>query len=467
MNEEDRTGKTPLGDHSLDAPDLSEAVAKLDDIDPIRLHGKVTQVVGLVIEATGPAVSVGDVCYVHPRDGEDPIQAEVMGFRGNRALLMPLGDMRGIGPQSIVVPSFKPQTIRVGEKLLGRVMDSAGHPIDDKGPVLCRQEYPLVSKPINPLERKRITEALATGVKAIDACLTCGKGQRVGIFSGSGIGKSTLLGMMARHTEADVNVIALVGERGREVKDFIEEDLGPEGLARSVVVAVTSDQPALLRLQGAFVATTVAEYFRDLGMDVLLMMDSVTRFAMAQRQIGLAIGEPPTTRGYPPSVFALLPQLLERAGTSATGSITGIYTVLVEADDMNEPISDSVRSILDGHIVLSRDLASRSHYPAVDVLQSVSRVMVDVVSEHHTGLANEVRGVLATYREAEDLINIGAYIEGSNPDIDYARQKIGALNVFLKQGVDDHFEFHSNIEQLERIFPEHLAQPTEQVAAQA
>ena len=467
MDDEGGTGKTPLDSHSFDPPDLSGAIAKLDEIDAIRIHGKVTQVVGLVIEATGPAVSVGDICHVYPRDGEEPIHAEVMGFRGNRALLMPLGEMRGIGPQSIVVPSFKPQTIRVGDDLLGRVIDSEGHPIDGKGPVQSRQEYPLINKPMNPLDRKRITEALATGVRAIDSCLTCGKGQRVGIFSGSGIGKSTLLGMTARHTEADVNVIALVGERGREVKDFIEEDLGAEGLARSVVVAVTSDQPALLRLQGAFVATTVAEYFRDLGMDVLLMMDSVTRFAMAQRQIGLAIGEPPTTRGYPPSVFALLPQLLERAGTSLTGSITGIYTVLVEADDMNEPISDSVRSILDGHIVLSRDLASRSHYPAVDILQSVSRVMVDVVSKRHEELANEVRNVLATYREAEDLINIGAYIEGSNPDIDYARQKIGALNSFLKQGVDDHFDFHSNTEELERMFPDSSAQPTEQVAAQA
>jgi len=467
MDEEAAAREPEIAGGSVDLPDLTGAITKLDEIDPIPIYGKVTQVVGLVIEATGPAVSVGDVCYVHPRDGEGPICAEVMGFRGNRALLMPLGDMRGIGPQSIVVPSFKPLTVKVGQDLLGRVIDSVGGPIDGKGPLKCRQDYPLITRPMNPLDRKRIVEPLATGVKTIDACLTCGKGQRIGIFSGSGIGKSVLLGMIARHTEADVNVIALVGERGREVKDFIEEDLGTEGLARSVVVAVTSDQPALLRLQGAFVATTVAEYFRDMGMDVLLMMDSVTRFAMAQRQIGLAIGEPPTTRGYPPSVFALLPQLLERAGTSPAGSITGIYTVLVEADDMNEPISDSVRSILDGHIVLSRDLASRNHYPAIDVLQSVSRVMVDVVSKRHTEMANVVRRVLATYREAEDLINIGAYIDGSNPDIDYARQKIRGLNDFLTQTVEDHFDFDNNIPELERIFADRVKEPTESVPVQA
>jgi flagellum-specific ATP synthase len=448
------------------APDLSRAIGKLDEIDPILLHGKVTQVVGLVIEATGPAVSVGDLCYVHPRDGEEPIAAEVVGFRGKSALLMPLGDMRGIGPQSVVVPSFKPPTVKLSVGLLGRVIDSVGSPIDGKGPVKCSAEYPLVSKPMNPLDRERIREPLATGVKAIDTCLTCGKGQRIGIFSGSGIGKSTLLGMIARHTEADVNVIALVGERGREVKRFIEEDLGEQGLARSVVVAVTSDQPALLRLQGAFVATAVAEYFRNQKRDVLLMMDSVTRFAMAQRQIGLAIGEPPTTRGYPPSVFALLPQLLERAGTSSAGSITGIYTVLVEADDMNEPISDSVRSILDGHVVLSRELASRNHYPAIDILQSVSRVMVDVVEKRHTQVANQVRKVLATYKEAEDLINIGAYIEGSNSDIDYARQKMAVLNRFLTQNVEDHFGFQDNIPELERVFGGDVMLPSELVAAE-
>jgi flagellum-specific ATP synthase len=460
------TEQVPAASSEFSTPDLSRFTEKLVDIDPIRLHGKVTQVVGLVIEATSPAVSVGDLCYIYPRDGDEPIHAEVVGFRGKNALLMPLGDMRGIGPQSIVVPSFRSLSIKVDDDLLGRVIDSVGAPIDDKGPLKCRDEYPLFSKPINPLDRRRINEPLATGVKAIDACLTCGRGQRVGIFSGSGIGKSTLLGMIARHTEADVNVIGLVGERGREVKDFIEEDLGERGLARSVVVAVTSDQPALLRLQGAYVATTVAEYFRDRGMDVLLMMDSVTRLAMAQRQVGLAIGEPPTTRGYPPSVYALLPQLLERAGTSPSGSITGIYAVLVEADDMNEPISDAVRSILDGHIVLSRDLASRNHYPAIDILQSVSRVMVDVVSKRHTDVANQMRKVLATYREAEDLINIGAYVDGSNPDIDYARQKIAALNRFLIQNVEDHFDFEHNIPELERIFCGDVVLPTERAAAQ-
>jgi len=437
---------------SLPAFDLSKYHDKLESVDPIRIKGKVVQIVGLVIEATGPAVSIGDLCYVHSSRNNEPLQAEVVGFRGNRALLMPLGEMRGIGPESIVEPTHKPMTVGVGSGLVGRVINSRGDPIDGNGPMDWDTEYPLHSTPINPLERRRIREHIATGVAAIDSCLTCGKGQRIGIFSGSGIGKSMLLGMIARHTSADINVIALIGERGREVKDFIERDLGEEGLKRSVVVAVTSDEPALLRLKGASVATAVAEYFRDRGMDVFLLMDSVTRFAMAQREMGLAIGEPPTTRGYPPSVFALLPRLLERAGTSPQGSITGFYTVLVEGDDINDPVGDAVRAILDGHIVLSRDMASRNHYPAIDILQSVSRVMVDVAKPEHAEFANQVRHVLATYRDAEDLINIGAYVEGSNPDIDYARKKISLVNAFLQQNLTVKRHFDANLDQLAEIF---------------
>ena len=403
--------------------------------DPIVTYGRIVDVAGLTIEATGPSMCIGDLCYVLPRKTKDRIPVEVVGFRGDRILLMPLGDMHGIGPGSLLLPTFRPQTVTVGRALLGRVVDSMGRPLDD-GPVPeCDTAVPLLASAPRPLERRRITEPVATGIRAIDGCVTFGKGQRVGILSGTGVGKSKLLGMIARNTNADVNVIALVGERGREVRDFIEADLGAEGLARSVVVVATSDEPALLRLKGAFLATAVAEWFRGQGSDVMLMMDSLTRFAMAQREIGLAVGEPPTTKGYPPSVYSLLPKLLERVGASPEGSITGLYAVLVEADDLNDPVGDAARSILDGHLALSRDLSSRGHYPAVDVLESISRLMIDVTSENHQALAQRIRKILATYRDAEDLVNIGAYVDGSNREIDEALRVMPNLRVFLQQGL--------------------------------
>jgi len=404
---------------------------------PIAVYGKIVDVVGLTIEATGPPMHIGDLCYIRPPRGGESVPAEVVGFRGDRILLMPLGEMAGIAPNSLVEPMFRPQSVRVGLELLGRVIGSMGTPLDG-GPIpACCQQIPLSAAPPPPLHRRRITEPIGTGIRAIDGCITIGKGQRVGILAGSGVGKSKLIGMIARNTNADVNIIALVGERGREVREFIEADLGPEGLARSVVVVATSDEPALMRIKGALVATAIAEWFREQGADVLLMMDSVTRFAMAQREVGLAIGEPPTTRGYPPSVYAVLPKLLERAGTSSKGSITGIYTVLVEADDLNDPVGDAVRSILDGHIALSRSLASRNHYPAVDVLDSVSRCMMDIAPETHRLLSGELRKVLATHRDAEDLVNIGAYVEGSNPDIDRAIRLMPTVRRFLQQGIGE------------------------------
>jgi len=403
--------------------------------DPIVTYGRIVDVVGLTIEATGPPMCIGDLCYVQPRHSRDRIPVEVVGFRGDRILLMPLGPMRGIGPGSLLIPTYEPQKVRVGPDLLGRVVDSMGQPLDG-GPVPEGEaEVPLIARAPQPLERERIVEPIATGIRAIDACITCGKGQRVGIMSGSGVGKSKLLGMIARNTNADVNVIALVGERGREVRDFIEVDLRDEGLARSVVVVGASDAPALVRLKGAYLATALAEWFRAQGSDVMLMMDSLTRFAMAQREVGLAVGEPPTTKGYPPSVYALLPKLVERVGTTAAGSITGMYAVLVEADDLNDPVGDASRSVLDGHVALSRDLASRGHYPAVDVLESISRVMIDVTDEEHQALAQRIRQILATYRDAEDLVNIGAYVEGSNPEIDEALRLIPRLRKFLQQGL--------------------------------
>lgn len=402
---------------------------------PFSILGKVTDVVGLTIEATGPSVRIGDLCFIQPKGGTQHVPVEVVGFRGQRILLMPLGETHGIGPDSLLRVTDKPQMVGVGRSLLGRVIGSLGHPLDNMPAPRAEAEVPLVASPPRPMDRVRIVEPLATGVRAIDACITVGKGQRVGILAGSGLGKSKLLGMIARNTSADVNVIALIGERGREVRDFIEVDLGPEGLARSVVVAVTSDEPALLRIKGAYVATAIAEWFREQGAHVLLMMDSVTRFAMAQREIGLAIGEPPTTRGYPPSVFAAMPKLLERAGTSASGSITGLYSVLIEADDMNDPVGDHVRSILDGHVALTRPLASRGHYPAIDVLDSVSRVMIDVVSETHQSLATRVRRIISTYRDAEDLVNIGAYTHGSNPEIDQALKLMPKIQKLFQQGL--------------------------------
>lgn len=439
------------GTKDLDFKKFSDAVRR---ISAIKQNGKVTQVVGLVIESLGPPAQVGELCHIQISRNEPPVAAEVVGFKENKVLLMPLGEMSGIKPGSEVIASGRSLSVGVGSALLGRVLDGLGRPMDGKGPIITTKEYPLHNKPPDPLTRKRIKEHLTLGVKAIDGTLTCGKGQRVGIFAGSGVGKSTLLGMIARNTEADINVIGLIGERGREVRDFIEKDLGEEGLSRSVVVVATSDQPALIRLKGAFTATAIAEYFRDLGSDVMFMMDSVTRFAMAQREVGLAIGEPPATRGYTPSVFALLPRLLERSGTSKRGTITGLYTVLVEADDMNEPIADAVRSILDGHIVLSRKLATQNHYPAIDVLQSVSRVMPDIVGKEHVSVAGLLRDTLATYQEAEDLINIGAYVSGSNPKIDYAIGLIDQIKDFLKQEVDEREDFDHTVHDLANIFLE-------------
>jgi flagellum-specific ATP synthase len=369
---------------------------------------------------------------------------------------MPLGDMEGISPGDEVIATSKPLSVKVGEELVGRILDGLGRPIDGKGEILTAEEYPLKNDPPDPLKRKRIKEVISLGIKSIDGILTCGKGQRMGIFAGSGVGKSLLLGMIARNTSADVSVIALIGERGREVRDFIERDLGEEGLKRSVVVVATSDQPPLVRLKASQVAHAIAEYFRDKGKDIVLMMDSVTRLCFAQREVGLAIGEPPATKGYTPSVYAMLPKLLERSGASDVGSITGLYTVLVEADDMNEPVADQVRSILDGHIVLSRELAVQNHYPAVDVLQSVSRVMIDIVPPEHLKIANKVRDILATYKEAQDLINIGAYVPGSNPKIDYARSVVDRINNFLKQDLFEKFEFSETQKFLFSLFEQDI-----------
>jgi flagellum-specific ATP synthase len=409
---------------------------RLQDCAPMIHLGRVEEIIGLVINSQGPRVAVGEMCRILGPDGAN-VPAEVVGFRGHRVLLMPLGELEGIAPGYQVKPEREPFRVPVGFGLLGRILDGLGQPMDERGPLRAQGTRPASAAPPKPLERKPISEALHTGIRAIDSLLTCGKGQRVGIFSGSGVGKSVLLGMIARNTSAQVNVIALVGERGREVREFIEKDLGPEGLKRSVVVAVTGDQPALIRIKGALIATAIAEDFRDRGCDVMLMMDSVTRLALAQREVGLTIGEPPTTRGYTPSVFALLPKLLERSGASARGSITGIYTVLVEGDDMNEPIADAVRSILDGHIVLSRKLAARNQYPAVDALESVSRLMISVVSPAHRQAAAALLEHLAVYRDAEDLINIGAYVQGSNPKIDLAIKKMPAILSFLRQDIAD------------------------------
>jgi flagellum-specific ATP synthase len=418
---------------------------------PVRLHGKVTQVVGLVIEGYCPDTSVGAICEIKPVEG-DPIPAEVVGFRNNKTLLMPLGELRGIGLDSLISVRRDNATLGVGPLMLGRVIDGLGNPIDDKGPINVEEEYPIYALPVNPMSRPPIRKPLDLGIRSINGLLTCGQGQRVGIMAGSGVGKSTLLGMIARYTEADVNVIALIGERGRELREFIEKDLQEQGLKKSVVVVATSDQPPLVRMRGAYIATTIAEYFKNQGKKVLLMMDSATRFAMAMREVGLAIGEPPTTKGYTPSVFAALPKLLERTGNFPEGSITALYTVLVEGDDFNEPISDAMRSILDGHIVLSRDLASRNIYPPIDVLASASRVMTDVASPEHLNVASKFKEVLATYRQSEDLINIGAYKTGSNPGIDYAVAHIVEMQSFMKQTVHDPVMLEEAVQDLKLMF---------------
>ncbi|MDW8208023.1 MAG: flagellar protein export ATPase FliI [Chloroherpetonaceae bacterium] len=453
--------RIPLPEIPPPVVDLSRYRQRLERLDPVRQNGKVAQVIGLVIESVGPNAMVGEICEIYYDRANDydparpPIRAEVVGFRNNRVLLMPLGPMEGIKPGSEVVATRQTHQVMVGEALLGRMLDGLGRPMDGGPPIELPSSYPVNAPPPNAVTRARICEPLQTGVRALDGCLTIGKGQRMGIFAGSGVGKSTLLGMIARNTAADVNVIGLVGERGREVRDFIEENLGAEGIQRSVVVVATSDQPALVRIKAALVATAIAEYFRDRGADVMLMMDSVTRLAMAQREVGLAIGEPPATRGYPPSVFALLPRLLERAGTSdgGVGSITGLYTVLVEGDDMNEPIADTVRGILDGHVVLSRHLAHRGHYPAIDILQSVSRVMPAITGPEHQEAAGALRETLAVYQSAEDLINIGAYVEGSNPRIDAARAKIDGVTAFLRQRASETSTFGETLRELLRQFP--------------
>ena len=421
----------------------------------IKKFGKVSQVVGLTIESIGPDVSVGSCCVIKANNQKD-VMAEVVGFKNNKILLMPYGNIEGVGCGSIVESLDRPLTVNVSEKLLGRVLNGMGEPMDGKGNIETTAEISTKNMPPDPLSRIRISEQISLGVKAIDGLLSIGKGQRVGIFAGSGVGKSTLMGMIARNTSADINVIALIGERGREVREFIEKDLGEEGLKRSVLVIATSDQPALVRLKAPEVATTIAEYFRSQGKDVLLLMDSLTRYAMAQREIGLATGEPPVSRGYTPSVFSIMPKLLERAGNSDKGSITGLYTVLVDGDDLTEPVTDTARGILDGHIVLSRKLANKNHYPAIDVLASVSRVMSDIVTKDYNLKAFEIKKLMGVYNEAEDLINIGAYAKGTNPEIDYAIKKRKEILNFVTQRTDEKFSLDQVKEQLYSILEENL-----------
>lgn len=414
----------------------------------IREVGKITEIIGLTIESDGPKSSIGDLCYIYNDYSDKPIMAEVVGFKKDKILLMPLGAPDGIRPGALVINSGGAMKIGVGDQLIGRVLDGLGRPIDTLGEIRFTEYRSTLADAINPLKRKRIDEPLALGIRAVDGFATVGKGQRMGIFAGSGVGKSTTLGMMAKNTSADLNVIALIGERGREVKEFIEEILGSEGMKRSIVVAATSEQPSLVKIKAASVATTIAEYFRDKGLDVLFMLDSVTRIAMAQREVGLAIGEPPATRGYTPSVFAMMPKLMERAGTNEYGTITGLYTVLVEGDDFNEPISDTARSILDGHIVLSRALAHKNHYPAVDVLQSLSRVMGDVTTKEHRNAAGALRNLMAVYARNEDLINIGAYVSGTDPVCDKAITMMGDINKFLIQSTNEKFEYDKTVSEL-------------------
>jgi flagellum-specific ATP synthase len=433
---------------TLTAPNADKYKEHLQHIDPIRVNGKVTQVIGLTVESEGPDVSIGDLCYIYPFKSNKPLKAEVVGFRSNKVILMPLGELNSIGPGCDVVGTGKPLTIQVGHELLGKVLDGLGQPLDGSLLPSRMAHYSTNNAPSNPLVKPRVLTPISVGVRCIDGLLTIGNGQRVGIFAGSGVGKSTLMGMIARNTSADVNVIALIGERGREVLDFIERDLGPEGLARSVVIVATSDQPALIRIKGAMIATSIAEYFRDRGMNVMMMMDSVTRFAMAQREVGLAVGEPPATRGYTPSVFAMLPKLLERSGTGPKGSITAFYTVLVDGDDMNEPIADAVRGILDGHIVLDRSLANKGHFPAIEVLASVSRVMKEIVSDEHMEAANQLKRLLSIYKDSEDLINIGAYQKGSNPEIDQALESIKPIWDYMKQRTNEKLTFSEAQERL-------------------
>jgi flagellum-specific ATP synthase len=429
--------------------DFHKLNEKISNCNFNQVEGSVCKVVGLTIEVEGIRAFVGEVCNIY-NDRNDVIKAEVVGFKDDYIMLMPLGELTGISPGCRVVPTGKLLSVRCCDELLGRILDGLGNPIQGKA-ITCGEYYSLDRQAPDPLTRRRIKKIIPTGIRAIDGFVTIGEGQRVGIFAGSGVGKSTTLGMIARYAQADVNVIALVGERGREVLDFIEKDLGDEGLKKSVIVCATSDKPALVRLKGAFTATAIAEYFRDQGKKVILMMDSVTRFAMAQREIGLAIGEPPATKGYTPSVFAMLPRLMERSGMASVGSITAFYTVLVDGDDFNEPIADAVRSILDGHIVLSRTLASKNHYPAVDVLNSISRLMTEIVDDEHKAAASNIRDMLATYKNSEDLINIGAYVKGSSKKIDIAIEKYDSIINLLKQEIKESSPLSLTINNLKQI----------------
>ena len=434
----------------LDKFDFSPYKKILNDINPVVKVGKVVEIIGLIIEADGPESSIGDLCHIVSDDIE-PISCEVVGFRENRILLMPLGSIEGLKAGAKVVNSGSDMKVKVSDSLLGRVLDGLGNPIDGLGEIAADKYYSTSGKLINPLKRKPIDEPLSLGIRAIDGLITVGKGQRMGIFAGSGVGKSTTLAMMAKNTSADINVIALIGERGREVREFIEHTLGVDGMKRSVVVVATSEQPSLVKIKAAFVACAIAEYFRDKGKDVLFMLDSVTRIALAQREVGLAVGEPPATRGYTPSVFALMPKFLERAGCNEYGTITGLYTVLVEGDDFNEPVSDTARSILDGHIMLSRSLAHKNHYPAIDVLQSISRVMNNIVDKEHKDAAGKIRSLLASYAKNEDLINIGAYQRGADPLVDKAISIMDQIDRYLIQSGEDKTDYQTSVREIIRL----------------
>ncbi|MBU3195829.1 flagellar protein export ATPase FliI [Clostridium algidicarnis] len=430
--------------------DFERIKNRVKNCDTFYSEGRVKKVIGLTIEVQGIKAFVGELCTIY-NERNIAISCEAVGFKDNNVILMPLGELIGISPGCKVVPEGRPLSVNCSNDLFGKVLDGLGRPLDGEE-IIRGEQYELDKEPPDPLKRRRIKDVLPTGVRAIDGFLTCGEGQRIGIFAGSGVGKSTTLGMIAKYAKADVNVIALIGERGREVLDFIEKDLGEEGMKKSIIICATSDKPALVRIKGAFTATAIAEYFRDQGKKVILMMDSVTRFAMAQREVGLAIGEPPATKGYTPSVFAMLPRLMERSGMSDKGSITAFYTVLVDGDDFNEPIADAVRGILDGHIVLSRSLAHKNHYPAIDVLNSISRLMPEVASKEHKKLASFARDLLATYKDSEDLISIGAYVKGSNKKVDTAIKYNEALNAYLMQGINEQVEFDHSIERLLSMF---------------